>query len=310
MIDIDAFIVRLRAAELASRSDIEQLVCLVAPIFLSEPAVLTVHPPVTVCGDSHGQLFDVLHLFEVANDPPLCRYLFLGDYVDRGYYSIELITLLLCYKLKHPTDFFLLRGNHETRNVNREYGFYLEVVAKYGSAALWTLLNDLFDNFPIAAVIDGRFFCVHGGLDPKLSYVAKVDAIPERRVEPELGSLISGMLWSDPSDTATEWLRSDRRAGYIFGPGHARVFLEQNALRRIVRSHEMVDGYKLMLDGQLLNVWSAPNYAYLCRNKAGVLVVGTDDAEDSYLVYGPMPADRRKKPDKTLLATYFAYGKN
>jgi diadenosine tetraphosphatase ApaH/serine/threonine PP2A family protein phosphatase len=307
--DVDPFIVRLRAAETPSTSDIEQLVDLVTPIFMSEPAVLIVNPPVTVCGDCHGQLFDVLHLFELSNEPPFCRYLFLGDYVDRGYYSIELIVLLLCYKLKYPSDFFLLRGNHETRNVNREYGLYLEVLAKYNSLALWSLLNDLFDNLPIAAVVDNRFFCVHGGLDPKLSYVTKINEIHERRVEPELGSLISGMQWSDPSDSATEWLRSDRRAGYIFGPCHSRVFLEQNALRRVVRSHEMVDGYKLILADQLPNVWSAPNYAYLCKNKAGVLVVGADGAEDSYLVYDPMPAERRKKPDKGLLAAYFAYGK-
>jgi diadenosine tetraphosphatase ApaH/serine/threonine PP2A family protein phosphatase len=308
--DVDAFIVRLRAAETAPTTDVEHLVDLVTPLFMSEPAVLVVNPPVTVCGDCHGQLFDVLHLFELSNDPPLCRYLFLGDYVDRGYYSIELIVLLLCYKLKYPSDFFLLRGNHETRNVNREYGFYLEVLAKYNSLALWTLLNELFDHFPIAAVVDNRFFCVHGGLDPKLSYVAKLDGIAERRAEPELGSLVGGLLWSDPNDCATEWLRSDRRAGYVFGPGHARAFLERNALRRIVRSHEMVDGYRLMLDDQLLNVWSAPNYAYLCKNKAGVLVVAADGAEDSYLVYDAMPAEKRKRPDKALLAAYFAYGKS
>jgi serine/threonine-protein phosphatase 4 catalytic subunit len=175
--------------------------------------------------------------------------------------------------------------------------------AKYSSLDLYDLINDLFDFLPFAAVVDSRLFCVHGGLDPKLSYVSKLPGV-DRRVEPELGSLVGGLLWSDPSESITEWTRSDRRSGYFFNSFHTKKFLEINGLQMVVRSHEMADGYKIMHGGLLVTIWSAPNYCYLCGNKAGVLKV-TGDGEDSYFVYDAMPEARRKKPKPVLLAAYY-----
>jgi diadenosine tetraphosphatase ApaH/serine/threonine PP2A family protein phosphatase len=301
--DLDALMARLSAAERPTPTEVDQIIALASLLFASEPNTLILSAPITVCGDTHGQLFDVLHLFNISQFPPTCRYLFLGDYVDRGYYSVELLCLLLCYKLKYPSDFFLIRGNHETRNANREYGLYAEIQTKYLSLELYHTINNLFDLLPFTAIVDDRLFCVHGGLDPKLSYVSKLTNI-DRCVEPELGSLMGGLLWSDPNENVSDWMRSERRSGYHFNSFHAKSFLEQNQLKMIVRSHEMVDGYRVMLNGQLTVVWSAPNYVYVCKNRAGVLQVH-ENGEDSHLVYNAMPAEQRKRPEPTTMITYF-----
>jgi hypothetical protein len=115
---------------------------------------------------------------------------------------------------------------------------------------------------------------------------------------------MGGLLWSDPSETIPDWKRSERRSGYHFNAFHVRSFLEQNRLKMVVRSHEMVDGYKVMLDGLLTVVWSAPNYVYICKNRAGVLIVDSN-GNDSFLVYDAMPAEQRKKPETPTVVGYF-----
>ena len=123
--------------------------------------------PVNICGDTHGQYADLLRLFEVGGFPPESNYLFLGDYVDRAKQSIEVITLVLCFKIKYPETFFLLRGNHECASLNRIYGFYDECKRRY-SVKLWRIYADCFNCMPIAALVEDKIFCMHGGLSPDL----------------------------------------------------------------------------------------------------------------------------------------------
>merc|ERR1719487_85968 len=125
--------------------------------------LLEISAPVNVCGDTHGQYSDLLRLFEVGGFPPQSNYLFLGDYVDRAKQSIEVITLVMCYKIKYPESFFMLRGNHECASLNRIYGFYDECKRCY-SVKLWKVFTEFFNYLPVAAIIEGRIFCVHGGL--------------------------------------------------------------------------------------------------------------------------------------------------
>ncbi len=123
--------------------------------------------PVLICGDIHGQFYDLLRIFEFCGYPPEKNYLFLGDYVDRGNQNIETICLLLAFKIKFPFNFFLLRGNHESATINRIYGFYDECKQRY-NYKLWKQFSQLFDNFPLIALVEEKILCMHGGLSPDL----------------------------------------------------------------------------------------------------------------------------------------------
>ncbi|KAK2100399.1 Serine/threonine-protein phosphatase PP1-gamma catalytic subunit [Saguinus oedipus] len=145
-------------------------------IFLSQPILLELEAPLKICGDIHGQCYDLLRLFEYGGFLPESNYLFLGDYVNRGKQSLETICLLLAYKIKYPENFFLLRGNHECASINRIYGFYDECKRRY-NIQLWKTFTDCFNCLPIAAIVDEKIFCCHGGLSPDLQSMEQVRRI-------------------------------------------------------------------------------------------------------------------------------------
>ena len=155
-------------------------------VFMSQPMMLELEAPVKICGDIHGQFPDLLRLFEYGGFPPNANYLFLGDYIDRGKYSIEVICLLLSYKIKYPENFFLLRGNHECASINRIYGFYDECKRRY-NIKLWKTFTDCFNSLPVAAVIDDKIFCMHGGLSPELSDLEQITKVKRPTDIPDTG---------------------------------------------------------------------------------------------------------------------------
>nr|XP_015195029.1 PREDICTED: serine/threonine-protein phosphatase PP1-beta catalytic subunit [Lepisosteus oculatus] len=140
----------------------------------------------SVSGDIHGQYTDLLRLFEYGGFPPEANYLFLGDYVDRGKQSLETICLLLAYKIKYPENFFLLRGNHECASINRIYGFYDECKRRF-NIKLWKTFTDCFNCLPIAAIIDEKIFCCHGGLSPDLQSMEQIRRIMRPTDVPDTG---------------------------------------------------------------------------------------------------------------------------
>jgi serine/threonine-protein phosphatase PP1 catalytic subunit len=172
-------------------------------IFLQQPMLLEVNAPVNICGDTHGQYSDMLRLFEIGGFPPEANYLFLGDYVDRAKQSIEVITLALCYKIKYPESFFLLRGNHECASLNRIYGFYDECKRRY-SVKLWRIFADSFNCMPVAAVVEDKILCMHGGLSPDLDHLSQIFDIPRPTDVPDEG-LLCDLLWSDPDANVMGW---------------------------------------------------------------------------------------------------------
>lgn len=235
--DIDTWIAKLFKCEFLPENDVLVLCEKAKEIFSKEENIQPVQTPVTVCGDIHGQFHDLMELFKIAGTPPDVNYLFLGDYVDRGYYSVECVCLLLSLKIRYPKRITLLRGNHETRPITQVYGFYDECFQKYGSANVWKYLTDIFDWLPLTSLINEELFCLHGGLSPTLNSLDSVRQLNRVQEVPNGGPMCD-LLWSDPGDI-NGWGPSSRGAGFIFGKDISKEFIHANNLKMIVRAHQL-----------------------------------------------------------------------
>lgn len=268
--DVNNWIDLLLRGELPSERSIRRICESAASIFAEEESVVELKSPINICGDIHGQFTDLLELFQVGGRVGEYQYLFLGDYVDRGYYGIETFILLLLFKIRHPDRIWLLRGNHESRQVTMVYGFYEECILKFGSPNVWRLCADVFDRLPLGAILDGNIFCVHGGLSPAITCLDDLTKIDRKREIPNVG-ILCDILWGDPQESPG-WSVSPRGAGYLFGPDIVEQFNYTNRLSLICRSHQLaMEGYRWYFDKKLLTIWSAPNYCCRCGNSAAIL---------------------------------------
>eukprot|EP00049_Salpingoeca_infusionum_P025735 m.21499 g.21499 ORF g.21499 m.21499 type:complete len:304 (+) comp8289_c0_seq2:176-1087(+) len=294
--DLDRAIETLRRCELITELEVKTLCDKARDLLVTESNVVEVSAPVTVCGDIHGQHYDLMELFEVGGAPPEQNYLFLGDFVDRGHYSVETFLLLLALKVRYPNRITLIRGNHESRRITQNYGFYDECLRKFGSVNVWQDCTAIFDLLSLSAVINDTIFCVHGGLSPSLSRLDEIRAV-ERRVEvPENGPMCD-MLWSDPEDISDSWSVSPRGAGYLFGQTPVVEFEEQNGTSLICRAHQLImEGFKWHFEQRLCTVWSAPNYCYRCGNVASILQID-EHLEKSHIYFKAAPNDIRNKQE-------------
>jgi serine/threonine-protein phosphatase 2A catalytic subunit len=176
--DIDKFLEKLYNCQPLSSEEVKFMIEKVKEILVKESNVQHVRAPVTVCGDIHGQFWDLMELFKIGGKCPETNYLFMGDYVDRGYYSVETVSLLLSLKLRYPERIYLTRGNHETRQVTQVYGFYDECMRKYNNnPQIWKYFTDLFDYLPLTAVVENSIFCLHGGLSPAIDCLDHIKMI-------------------------------------------------------------------------------------------------------------------------------------
>ena len=255
-----------------SENEIKFLIAKSKEIFMNQPTFLELESPISVCGDTHGQYPDLLKLFEAGGYPPEANYLFLGDYVDRGKYSLETICLLLAYKIKYEENFFLLRGNHECASINRIYGFYDECKKRY-NLKIWKAFIDVFNCLPIAASIDDKILLMHGGLSPELKNVEQLKKIMRPTDVPEEG-LLCDLLWSDPDMNCDGWGPNDRGVSVVFNEEVLKKFLEKNDLDLICRAHQVVEeGYEFFGDRELVTVFSAPNYCGEFDNAGAMMVI-------------------------------------
>ncbi|KAI9143031.1 Metallo-dependent phosphatase-like protein [Paraphysoderma sedebokerense] len=252
-------------------------------ILKKEPTLLDVEAPVTVCGDIHGQFFDLMKLFDVGGNPADTKYLFLGDYVDRGYFSIECVLYLWALKIWYPNTIFLLRGNHECRHLTDYFTFKLECKHKY-SEKVYEACLESFCSLPLAAVMNKQFLCIHGGLSPELTTLDDLRSINRFR-EPPTHGLMCDLLWADPiedfgQEKTTEFFQHNhvRGCSYFFTYHAACAFLEKNNLLSIIRAHEAQDaGYRMYKKTKttgfpsVITIFSAPNYLDVYNNKAAVL---------------------------------------
>ncbi|KAI0276688.1 serine/threonine protein phosphatase calcineurin catalytic subunit Ppb1 [Russula aff. rugulosa BPL654] len=249
----------------------------------AEPNVLTVDSPVTVCGDIHGQYFDLMKLFEIGGKPSKTRYLFLGDYVDRGYFSIETLLYLWTLKICYPNSFFLLRGNHECRHLTDYFTFKTECKHKY-SERVYEACLESFCALPLAAILNKQFLCVHGGISPELHTIDDIRKLDRFR-EPPTSGLMCDLLWSDPienfgQERGTESFVHNhvRGCSYFYTYKAVCDFLERNRLLSVIRAHEAQDaGYRMYRKGRktgfpsVMTLFSAPNYLDVYNNKAAIV---------------------------------------
>ncbi|KAJ5671376.1 hypothetical protein N7507_000503 [Penicillium longicatenatum] len=269
-------------------------------LLLSQPPLLELSAPVKIVGDIHGQYTDLIRLFETCGFPPVSNYLFLGDYVNRGKQSLETILLLLCYKIKYPENFFLLRGNHECASITRVYGFYDECKRRC-NLKIWKTFIDTFNCLPIASIVVGKIFCVHGGLSPSLSHMDDIRRIARPTDIPDYG-LLNDLLWSDPADMEEDWEPNERGMSYCFGKKVIMDFLQRHDFDLICRAHMVVeDGYEFYQDRTLVTVFSAPNYCGEFDNWGAVMSV-SGELLCSFELLKPL--------DSTALKNHIKKGRN
>ncbi|CAG8001557.1 unnamed protein product [Penicillium salamii] len=243
--------------------------------------------PVTVCGDIHGQFHDLMELFRIGGPNPDTNYLFMGDYVDRGYYSVETVTLLVSLKIRYPQRITILRGNHESRQITQVYGFYDECLRKYGNANVWKYFTDLFDYLPLTALIENQIFCLHGGLSPSIDTLDNIRSLDRIQEVPHEGPMCD-LLWSDPDDRCG-WGISPRGAGYTFGQDISEAFNHNNGLTLVARAHQLVmEGYNWSQDRNVVTIFSAPNYCYRCGNQAAIMEID-EHLKYTFLQFDPCP---------------------
>ncbi|CAH0694492.1 unnamed protein product [Spodoptera exigua] len=259
--ELDQWIEQLNECKQLTENQVKTLCDKAKEILTKESNVQEVKCPVTVCGDVHGQFHDLMELFRIGGRSPDTNYLFMGDYVDRGYYSVETVTLLVALKVRYRERITILRGNHESRQITQVYGFYDECLRKYGNASVWKHFTDLFDFLPLTALVDGQIFCLHGGLSPSIDTLDHIRALDRLQEVPHEGPMCD-LLWSDPDDRGG-WGISPRGAGYTFGQDISETFNHSNGLTLVSRAHQLVmEGYNWCHDRNVVTIFSAPNYCY------------------------------------------------
>ncbi|KAF7122330.1 hypothetical protein CNMCM5793_000287 [Aspergillus hiratsukae] len=289
---LDGWIENLMACKQLAEDDVRRLcdrVCALQAreVLQEESNVQPVKCPVTVCGDIHGQFHDLMELFRIGGPNPDTNYLFMGDYVDRGYYSVETVTLLVCLKIRYPQRITILRGNHESRQITQVYGFYDECLRKYGNANVWKYFTDLFDYLPLTALIENQIFCLHGGLSPSIDTLDNIRSLDRIQEVPHEGPMCD-LLWSDPDDRCG-WGISPRGAGYTFGQDISEAFNHNNGLTLVARAHQLVmEGYNWSQDRNVVTIFSAPNYCYRCGNQAAIMEID-EHLKYTFLQFDPCP---------------------
>ena len=262
-------------SKLLSEDELKYLCIKSMEIFMQESSFLELTAPIIICGDIHGQYRDLIRLFDFGGSPQKKQYLFLGDYVDRGKNSIECIALLLAYKVKYPKNIYLLRGNHESEMINRTYGFFDECRRRY-NLRTWKIFSDCFNWLPIAALVNERILCMHGGISPDLQSLNNIKQIVRPTEVPDKG-LLCDLLWSDPEKGAEDWASNSRGISVLFNENLVEKALDELDIDLICRAHQVVEeGYEFFAQRKLVTVFSAPNYCGEFDNSGAFMIVNKD----------------------------------
>ncbi|KAF1763605.1 hypothetical protein GCK72_011872 [Caenorhabditis remanei] len=261
-------------------SEIAKLTEKMKKSFLEQPCLLVIgNEPITVVADMHGQSIHLLRILMTCDVPPAQKFLFLGDYVDRGTQSVAVICLLFCLKHRYPNHVYLLRGNHEDVNTTLNYGFYDECLEQWKSEEIgeivWRQFVETFNCMPLAAVIGGKVFCSHGGISPSMETIEDINSIERPNIVPPYG-LACDLLWSDPAQPGRNgWGLSHRGISFTYGKSVVDEFCYKNEISVVIRGHQLFkemypQGCVLRFGGRLISLFSALNYEGH-RNNSSVL---------------------------------------
>ncbi|MCQ2820608.1 MAG: metallophosphoesterase [archaeon] len=264
-----------------------QLIYKVIQLNMALPSLVEINVPedinLTICGDIHGQFYDLLTIFDKNGFPSETKpYLFTGDFVDRGSFGIEVIITLMFLKILYPNHFFMSRGNHENRAINKIYGFENEVKEKYDNEVYEAFIQ-LFHSLPLAHLVNNKILALHGGLFSRdgvtLQEIKEIDRFGE---VPDTG-LMCELLWSDPIKMNGRY-PNKRGVAITFGPDIANQFLDDNKLDLLIRSHEMkMNGYEV--EGRVITVFSAPNYCDQMGNIGAYMIIKGSDLSYEFIQF-------------------------
>lgn len=281
---------KLLGEQTLTKADVVLLIKAANKYFRAEPNMLYLHDPVTIVGDIHGQFHDLKEIFRLGENPgTITKYLFLGDYVDRGNYSLEVIFVLYALKIAHPNEVFLLRGNHECKLMTVTHNFRTDCLKKYDQE-LYSMFIESFNNLPISCIINGKYLAVHGGLSPKVKSILEINKLNRFREPPSEGVLCD-LLWADPTFDEGGVMKNkfeqneSRGCSFFFGYEATIDFLKQNELLTIIRAHEVqYEGYRAYHWGNsifpvLMTVFSAPNYCGHHQNKGAILKIHQNEIQ-------------------------------
>lgn len=284
----------------------------VGDLFREEPCLLEIPSPAIIVGDIHGHILDLFRVLKEFGLPDKVPYVFLGDLVDRGEFSIETVILVFLLKIFFPDNVHLIRGNHEFELLSANCGFAKQLADHFENAGeVFESFVDAFSFIPLACLIDGTVLCIHGGLGPGVFSLSQFRK-QERPINDFAEDFVNSVLWSDPQEGLEDFAPSNRGTGFFFGAPSVKEFLEANNLTTIVRGHECVlPGVQWMFDKSIVTVFTASNYCGLMGNHAGVLEVKSKGVFESHS-FPPLPYLKRdsvifrsttRTPRTTRLAT-------
>ena len=276
--NIDELINKISNNGLLSKQDFKKVFLKAKDILGKRENIAIIKSPLIVCGCINAHFEELKDIFNICGNISETKYLFLGDYVGRGWNGLSTFILLILYLIKYPNNLVFLRGNHDSRTFSRMYGLYNECLQKYSNKYeaedIYNMINELFDQLQLAAIVDNKYFCIHGGLSPDLKKLEEINKLERKKEIPENG-IITDLIWSDPNEEVDEYVPSKKGAGQFYGEKAVQNFLKENSnIEMIIRSHELVDnGYKYQFNNKLLTVFSAPNYGERLDNIGSVLKI-------------------------------------
>ena len=262
-------------------------------ILKKQETLLKLNGNFIIVGDLHGNIRDLIRIFQTVGFPPQTNFLFLGDYVDRGSFSLEIIILLFSLICIYPENIFLLRGNHEFPEINEKYGFKDQILEEYNDENLWNLFNNVFTYLSLACILNNEIFCVHGGITPELTKISQILDI-NKPILSNNDSLILGLMWADPSKEALDYIKSNRGCGFNFGYEAINKFLLNNKLLRIIRAHQCVcQGISKFIDDKCITIFSSSNYDIQIPNNCGFLQIFLNNSIKAFNLQGLKNLDRK-----------------